>query len=134
MTKKAIHWQWLSLVALPDFAAMVDGYWQDAQEMVPLLAQVEAKPWVLDDATLEGTVRLYAERLVILNWHTQQLARWRTAPLTPEQARELDRLENTTLATERLTQIILGFADEISASAEGVREACETLSSPPESQ
>ena len=134
MTKKAIHWQWLSLDALPDFAAMVDDYWQDTQEMAPLLAQVKAKPWVLDDATLQRTIRLYAERLVILSWHTRQLARWRRAPLTPEQAKEIDRLEGRTAESTRLTATLLGLAEEIDASTEGVRGACETLSLPQESQ
>ena len=89
---------------------------QDTKDMQPLLAEAKDKPWVMDDATIERTLRLYTERLEILALNIAQIARWRKKSLTARQERELERLESATTETERLVRDILGLANEIKAN------------------
>ena len=70
---------WLPLHKLPLFSHSVSGLLRDTQEMYPLFVQAKNKPWVLDDATVERTIRLYSERLDILAVDDEQLRRWKEA-------------------------------------------------------
>jgi hypothetical protein len=113
MTSQKIHW--LPLSQLPLFTTLVDGMLQDTQEMYPLLLQTKDEPWVMDDATIDRTLRLYTERLEMLPTHTEQITRWRKERLTPQQKQELDRLEKATVETQELVQRILAMATAMQA-------------------
>jgi hypothetical protein len=113
MTSQTIHW--LPLSKLPLFTTLVDGILQDTKDMYPLLLQAKDKPWVMDDATIDRTIRLYTERLGMLPTHTEQIARWRKERLTSAQKLELDRLEKATVETQELVQRILDMATAMQA-------------------
>jgi len=113
MTTQTIHW--LPLSKLPLFTTLVDGMFQDTKDMYPLLLQAKDKPWVMDDATIERTIRLYTERLEMLPTHTEQITRWRKERLTPQQKHALDRLEKATVETQKLVQRILDMATAMQA-------------------
>jgi hypothetical protein len=125
MNKQKI--QWLPLYKLPLFAFLVDGMLQDTKDIYPLFLQAKNKPWVMDDATIHRTIKLYTERLEMLPTHTEQITRWRKEKLTPTQKEELDRLEKATIQTQELVQNILDLAnamksytiDQILAKDEG---------------
>ncbi len=65
----------------------------------------------MDDATIHRILKLYTECLEMLPTHTEQIARWRTEKLTPNQKVELDRLEKATIQTQELVQNILDLAN-----------------------
>jgi alanyl-tRNA synthetase len=113
MTSQSLHW--LSLSKLPLFTTLVDGMLQDTKAMYPLFLQAKDKPWIMDDATIDRTIRLYTERLEMLPTHTEQITRWRKARLTTGQAQELDRLEKATVETQALVQKILDMAAAMQA-------------------
>jgi hypothetical protein len=125
MNKQKI--QWLPLYKLPLFSSLVDGILQDTKDMYPLLAQAKNKPYIMDDATIHRILKLYTERLEMLPTHTEQIVRWRTEKLTPNQKVELDRLEKAAIQTQELVQNILDLAnvmksytiDQILAKDEG---------------
>ena len=113
MTAQKIHW--LPLSQLPLFTTLVDGISQDTKDMYPLLSQAKDKPWVMDDATIERTIRLYTERLAMLPTHTEQITRWRKERLSEQQRQALDRLEKVTVETQELVQKILDMATAMQA-------------------
>jgi hypothetical protein len=113
MTSQTIHH--LPLSKLPLFTTLVDGMLQDTKDMYPLFLQAKDKPWVMDDATIERTIRLYTERLEMLPTHTEHITRWRKEHLTPQQKHELDRLEKATVETQELVQRILAMATAMQA-------------------
>jgi hypothetical protein len=113
MTSQKIHW--LPLSQLPLFTTLVEGMCQDTRQMYPLFLQAKDKPWVMDDATIERTIRLYTERLEMLPTHTEQIARWRKERLTTRQTQELDRLEKATVETQELVQRIIDMATAMQA-------------------
>ena len=113
MTSQTIHW--LPLSKLPLFTTLVDGMLQDTKDMYPLFLQAKNKPGVMDDATIERTIRLYTERLEMLPTHTEQISRWRKVRLTTGQAQELDRLEKAMVETQELVQRILDMATAMQA-------------------
>ena len=113
MTTQSLRW--LPLSKLPLFTTLVDGMLQDTKDMYPLLWRAKDKPWVMDDATIERTIRLYTERLEMLPTHTEHITRWRKEHLTPQQKHELDRLEKATVETQELVQRILDMATAMQA-------------------
>lgn len=113
MTTQKVHW--LPLSKLPLFTTLVDGMLQDTKDMYPLFLRAKDTPWVMDDATIERTIRLYTERLEMLPTHTEQITRWRKERLTPQQKHQLDRLEKATVETQELAQRILDMATAMQA-------------------
>jgi hypothetical protein len=113
MTSQTIHW--LPLSKLPLFTTLVDGMLQDTKDMYPLLLRAKDKPWVMDDATIDRTIKLYTERLEMLPTHIEQITRWRKERLTAQQKQELDRLEKATVQTQELVQRILDVATAMQA-------------------
>ena len=87
----APHWQ--PLTALPLIASLIDGELADAQEHHATLLAARDRPYVLDDATVDRSIKLHAEQRDFLWVFAEQLARWRNERPTDEQRRELDRLE-----------------------------------------
>jgi hypothetical protein len=113
MTSQTIHWLPLSKLSL--FTTLVDGMLQDTKDMYPLFLQAKDKPWAMDDATIDRTIKLYTERLEMLPTHIEQITRWRKERLTPQQKHELDRLEKATIETQELIQRILDMATAMQA-------------------
>ena len=113
MTAQKIHW--VPLSQLPLFTTLVDGMSQDTKDMYPLFLQSKDKPWVMDGATIERTIRLYTERLAMLPIHTEQITRWRKERLIEQQRQALDRLEKVTVETQELVQKLLDMATAMQA-------------------
>lgn len=111
MTKQSI--QWLPLYKLPIFTTLVEGMLQDTKGMYQLLLQAKNKPWVMDDATMNRTIKLFTERLEMLPDHTEQITRWKKEKLSPNQKEEITRLEEATTQTMELVENILTLAKEM---------------------
>ena len=89
----APHWQ--PLAALPRIASLIDGELADGQEHYATLLAVRDRPHVLDDATVERSIKLQTEQRDFLGVFAEQFARWRNEQPTSNQSRELDRLGNS---------------------------------------
>ena len=107
----APHWQ--PLTALPLIAALIDGELADAQEHHATLLAVRDRPYVLDDATVERSIKLHTEQRDFLGVFAEQLARWRHERPTEAQRRELVRLEEQLERLRAVLTNILELADEL---------------------
>ncbi len=107
------HWQ--PLTALPLIASLIDGELADGQEHHVTLLSVRDRPYVLDDATVERSLKLHTEQRDFLWVFAEQLARWRREQPTDAQCRELDRLEGQ---LERLRTLL----DDILALPVGLQQ------------
>ena len=84
---------WQPITALPLIASLIDGELADGQEHHATLLSVRDRPYVLDDATVERSIKLHTEQRDFLGVFAEQLARWRHERPSSAQRRELDRLE-----------------------------------------
>jgi hypothetical protein len=107
----APHWQ--PLTALPLIASLIDGELADGQEHQATLLSVRDRPHVLDDATVERSIKLHAEQRDFLGVFAVQLARWRNERPTDAQRRELDRLEGQIERLRAVLTAILELAEEL---------------------
>jgi hypothetical protein len=107
----APHWQ--PLTALPLIASLIDGELADAQEHHATLLTVRDRPHVLDDATVERSIKLHTEQRDFLGVFAEQLARWRNEQPSFAQSRELDRLEEQIERLRVVLSAILALAEEL---------------------
>ena len=104
---------WQPLTALPLIASLIDGELADAQEHHATLLTVRDRPYVLDDATVERSIKLHTEQRDFLGVFAEQLARWRHERPTDAQRRELDRLEGQFERLRAVLTNILALAEEL---------------------
>lgn len=105
------HWQ--PLTALPLIASLIDGELADGQEHHATLLSVRDRPYVLDDATVERSIKLHTEQRDFLGVFAEQLARWRNEQPTDAQRRELDRLNRQLDRLRVVLEDILQLAAEL---------------------
>lgn len=98
---------------LPLIASLLDGERADGQEHHATLRSVRDQPYVLDDATVEHSIKLHAEQRDFLGVFAEQLARWRHEQPTSAQRRELDRLEGQLERLRAILSAILELAQEL---------------------
>ena len=53
---------WQPITALPLIASLIDGELADGQEHYATLLSVRDRPYVLDDATVERSIKLHTEQ------------------------------------------------------------------------
>ena len=104
---------WQPLTALSLIASLIDGELADGQEHHATLLSVRDRPHVLDDATVERTIKLHAEQRDFLGVFAEQLARWRNEHPSDAQRRELDRLEGQLERLRKVLSDILALAEEL---------------------
>ena len=107
----APHWQ--PLTALPLIASLIDGELADGQEHHATLLSMRDRPHVLDDATIERSLKLHTEQRDFLGVFAEQLARWRNEQPSSAQRRELDRLEGQLERLRKVLSHILALAEEL---------------------
>ena len=104
---------WQPITALPLIASLIDGELADGQEHHASLLAVRDRPHVLDDATVERSLKLHTEQRDFLGVFAEQLARWRHEQLSSAQCRELDRLEGQLERLRTVLSDILELAEEL---------------------
>ena len=104
---------WQPLTALPLIASLIDGELADGQEHHATLLSVRDRPYVLDDAIVERSIKLHTEQRDFLGVFAEQLARWRHERPTDAQRRELDRLEEQLGRLRAVLGAILELAEEL---------------------
>lgn len=83
---------WQPISALGLIASIIDAQLEDARDQHELL--LKARPYVLDDATVERLLRVYGE-MAEDNWlYDEQLARWEAQVISTTQRREVERLKS----------------------------------------
>ena len=101
------------LAALPLVASLIDGELADGEEHHATLLAVRDRPYVLDDATGERSIKLHTEQRDSLGVFAEQLARWRHEQPTSTQRRERDRLVGQLERLRAVLNAILELAGEL---------------------
>jgi hypothetical protein len=83
---------WQPLSMLPTIAGLIDGELADAEEHYATLKQAEDRPHVLDDATVQRSIKVHTEQMEFLSVFEGQMERWRQAEPLPRDREEIDRL------------------------------------------
>jgi len=84
--------QWQPIERLPLIASLVDGGLDDAREFRETIRRADAEPHVLDDATVERSLRLHTEKLEYVEIYEEQFTRWKRGELSIVEEQEVDRL------------------------------------------
>lgn len=105
------NWQPISM--LPKIAELIDGELADAEEHHTTLLQVRDRPHVLDDATVQRSIKLHTEQLEFLWVFQEQLVHWRQTGLKPHERKEIDRLSVQLGRLHTVLADILVLADEL---------------------
>jgi hypothetical protein len=90
MTSASPIWHPISM--LPTIAGIIDRGLADAEEHYATLLPARDKPYVLDDATVERTIKLHTEQLEFTRIFREQLDRWCRTDLTTHDRDEIVRL------------------------------------------
>ena len=104
---------WQPLTVLPLIASLIDGKLADGQEHPATLLSVRDRPHVLNDATVERSIKLHTEQRDFLGVFAEPLARWRNEQPSDAQRRELDRLEGQLERLRAVLSDILELAEEL---------------------
>lgn len=99
--------------ALPMIARMVDDLLEGAQEQYQTFQEVKDRPYVLNDAIVQRTIRVYTEQMEDIWLYEEQLARWRKEDLTSAQAQEIGRLDKQVEQLRKVLTDILTLADKL---------------------
>ena len=110
-SKQTPNWQPIS--ALPMIARMVDDLLEGAQEQYQTFQEVKDRPYVLNDAIVQRTVRVYTEQMEDVWLYEEQLARWKKEDLTSAQEQEIHRLDKQVEQLRKVLTDILTLADRL---------------------
>ena len=106
---------WQPISQLPTIAWAITGMLKAAQEQLHALRHAEARPHVLDTATVERVIRVYTQQHADLGLYTEQLARWQADAQRVDQRRELARLEQHLTVLRETLEAILALAQRVKA-------------------
>ena len=104
---------WHPISMLPTIAGIIDGELVDAEEHYATLLQVREKPHVLDDATVERSIKVHTEQLEFTLVFREQLDRWCRTDLTTHEREENARLSVQLELLRKVLTNILALADEL---------------------
>jgi hypothetical protein len=110
-SSEPVNWQPIS--QMPLIASMIDGALSDTADHLQTLTAAQARPHVLDDATVDRSVRVHTEQLEFVDIYERQLQRWQAARPSTAQKRELDRLEHQNRRLREVTIDVLTLANEL---------------------
>ena len=94
-------------------ARMVDDLLEGAQEQYQTFQEVKDRPYVLNDAIVQRTVRVYTEQMEDVWLYEEQLARWKKEDLTSAQEQEIHRLDKQVEQLRKVLTDILTLADKL---------------------
>jgi hypothetical protein len=108
--------RWHPISALPLIAKVIDEGLTGAEDQYRLLLEAKHRPRVLDDHTVERTLRVFGETHEDLWVFKEQLARWSKTALTPRKRAEVDRLILQQRHMREVVEEILALADDLKAT------------------
>ena len=98
---------------MPLIASMIDTALDDTREHLATLTKAQAKPHVLDDATIDRVEKVHAEQMDFVAIYTQQIDRWRNEKPSAFQTRTLDRMAAQNQQLREVTADVLALAGEL---------------------
>jgi len=98
---------------LRTIAMLIDKQYEHANEQYKLLYKAKDKPHVLDNETVDRTIRLYEDEKEYLEISKNQLSIWRKESLNSYQENEITRLENQMVKNEKIVNDTLNLAKEL---------------------
>jgi len=111
MVQKTPNWQPIS--ALPMVASLIDRMVSDALQQWETLQSAKQKPYVLDSALVERIESAYSNQLETTGLFLEQLARWKSKPMSSDQRNEVVRLEKQVEKLQAVMNDILSLASEL---------------------
>jgi len=84
-----------------------------AQEQSETLLPAKAKPYVLDDYTVNRVKKVFTDQQKDLWLFDEQLTRWKSGKLTGEQRTEVERLVGQMKKLREQITVILALADDL---------------------
>jgi hypothetical protein len=102
--------QWHPISMLPTFTFIVDGMLEESIAQLNNMRKAEAKPYVLDDATLNRVFDLFGKQLDDQQYFMEQFSRWQQSPLSTAEAKEVDRLVKQSATLKETNEAILNIA------------------------
>jgi hypothetical protein len=124
----AVNWQPIS--QMPLIATMIDSALSYTKEHLQTLTAAQAQPHVLDDATVDRSVRVHTEQLAFVDIYDRQLRRWQAERPSVAQKRELDRLETQNRHLREVTVDVLATAQELRKGARSTASAPSAAADP----
>ncbi|WP_420975060.1 hypothetical protein [Bacillus thuringiensis] len=105
---------WQPIQNLPIIANLIDGQLIDAKEQYITLLEARNKPHVLDDATIQRTIRVYTEQLEFVWIFEEQLSKWiKEERLTPIEQSEIERLQGQVQQLHHTLTDILALTEKL---------------------
>jgi hypothetical protein len=108
--------RWHPISALPLIGKVIDEGLKAAEDQYRLLLEAKDRPRVLDDHTVERTVRIFGETHEDLWVFDEQLVRWSKTDLSAHQQTEVDRLILSQRRMREVVEEILALADDLKAT------------------
>jgi hypothetical protein len=106
--------QWQPIEMLWTLALHIDGMLESSQEQYETLLEAKPKPHVLDDYTVNRVIKAFTTQIADLWLFDEQLSRWQTSTLTPEQRQEVERLVEQMRRLREVDNQVLTLAKELS--------------------
>lgn len=103
--------QWQPIRMLPTLTLHIDGMLEADREQYETL--LEAKPYVLDDATVARVISAFETQAKDFWLFEEQLKHWQSGPLTAAQRQEVERLVGQMRALRQNNEKVLVLAREL---------------------
>jgi hypothetical protein len=106
-----VNWQPISQILF--IASMIDGALADTRDHLATLTQAKTHPHVLDEATVDRSIRVHTEQMEFVAIYTKQIGLWRTQRPSAAQIRELDRISLQNQQLRVVTAEVLALDEEL---------------------
>ena len=104
---------WRPISELPLIASLIDDTLENTEEQYQTFSEIKDKPYVLDNAIVERTIKLYRAQLDDLWLFEEQIRLWSASELTPRQLQEVGRLAAEVAELKEKSKAILKLMDTI---------------------
>jgi len=112
--KQTAQPRWQPIAMLSTLGPHIDGMLASSQEQYETLSPARSKPHVLDDFTVNRVISVFTTQIADLGLFDEQLQRWATGEITPEQAHEIERLQGQMKTLRETDEQVLALARELS--------------------
>ena len=113
MSKQPESPQWQPIGVMHECIPMVDGMLEEVQSQHNNMLEAQKKPHTMDDATIQRVIDVYSEQHEFLWVYREQFSRWKQESPTPQQLKDINRLEQQVKKIDQALTGILNIADDI---------------------
>jgi hypothetical protein len=105
---------WHPIAMLTTIARHIDGMVEADQEQLATLQEARARPYVLDDDTVNRVKRAFTIQREDFWIFEEQLRRWQAPKPTAQQRTEITRLQDQMARLRQINSDVLALAEELS--------------------